>query len=185
MALSKTSKKQPLSVYKKIEAHPKMDEIMTNFLMGKYDYEEVAELFGVEKGDVFDYLMTASKRFKQRELLVADVPQLLSVLRSVVIDVRSRTQDWLNQPISYDNYKPVATMVKELRNIIKDIADIEAKMSEVPKQQIEVLQLQLDELMRYVGTNLCDECKLKIADYLLNDFARKARIIEADYVVEE
>lgn len=179
-ALPSVGMEQP---FKNIDDHPERDKVMTEFLMNKLSYEEVAEIFGVHRGDVFDYLMMSMKRYALRDTSTAEMPELVILLKSVVGELRNRTIEWLSMPISYDNYKPVTSMIRELRGLIKDISNVEQKLNVVPQHKIESLNDQLDVLMQFVGTSMCDECKVKVADFLLTDFGRDRKYIEAEYEV--
>jgi len=167
------------AAFKKIDETENRDLLLTQFCMGKMTYPEAAEAFGVTKGEVFDYVRSALQEYDQRDLMAADVPQLLGILRSLIGMLRQKTKNFLMYA-NMENYKPATAMIKELRGVIKDIADIEAKMAAGPKVEVEQLTIIINNLEDFLATDLCDDCRVKAAERLMGKTAKQ---VEASYEV--
>jgi len=90
----------------------------------------------------------------------------ISVLQNLMEDLRRMITDLKNEPTNQSTVKMKTELVREIRGLIRDLCTLEGTIKRGPLIQLNQLNVQFEFLIAYLATNLCDECKHKVTEYL-------------------
>lgn len=92
----------------------------------------------------------------------------LTILRELVMKMKSRFDDLDLTPTNPASVKMVTTLVKEIRGLVNNLAELEGRMSRSPLLQLTQINVKYNQLTSFMFSSLCTECKLKLVNQLEN-----------------
>lgn len=149
-----------------------------DILIGKKNLEEAALFFKTTRTVVLEHMNDHYKPEStpvEPEVIPADMPEEAQkdfYLRELHHMLR-QLKDWTNYCIQSSdmNNRDIETMiklVKETRDTIKTLGEFEGRINKQAQVQVNIAMInqRYSEIEKFLLTEACDECKLKVIDLM-------------------
>lgn len=156
--------------------NPQGDELSEAVVAGKLTVYELSRAMGIGYDVAWKHIREhltstavgspAAESSLSTEMSTEEMIQTLSY---VVSRLRSKVDVYLATAGNAENDRTAASLIKELRGLITDIATLEGKLQKLPLEKLESLTKALDKINAFMVTELCDSCKLKLAEKIAKD----------------
>ena len=146
----------------KLDNHPGIVDVETSVKEGTMTITEAARELDCSYQEAW-------KHFK--ECLEVPVEQIefdgyLAILRELVIKLKTRVDSLDLTPTNPSSVKMITALVHQLRGLVGNLAELEGRLSRSPMLQLTQINIKYNKLTAFMFSNLCDDCKLKLADQL-------------------
>lgn len=106
-----------------------------------------------------------------KECLQVPVEQIefegyLAILRELVIKMKKRVDSLALTPTNPSSIKMLTSLVKEIRGLVGNLAELEGRLSRSPILQLTQINVKFQKLTSFMFSTLCNECKLKLTNQL-------------------
>ena len=145
-------------------SHPKRAEVEAAVKSGELTITKAAKMFGADYTTTWRHFKECLKEpIENREF-----EDNLMILREIICRLNDRVQDLEDLPTDLISVRMLTNLTKELRNGIKDLAELEGQFRASPLIQLNQITIQYEHLTSFLFTQLCPECKLKLSSHLTN-----------------
>ena len=128
---------------------------------GKTTMEEAAREVGEPLSDVRRHFVECIKQDDDSEF-----DEYMHIMKDLVISMNLRVAELEGLPTNLPNVKMVTGLVREIRGLIKDLAELEGRLQRSPMIQYNMVTMQYESLTKFLFEHLCDECKLSVGKQL-------------------
>ena len=93
----------------------------------------------------------------------------IEVLHNLMDDLRRMVKDLQDEPTNQATVKMKTQLISEIRGLIRDLCTLEGTLRRGPLIQLNQLNIQFEYLTSYLAMNLCEHCKKKVAEFLVQE----------------
>ena len=146
----------------KLDNHPDIVDVETSVKGGVMTITEAARELDCSYQEAW-------RHFK--ECVKAPVEQIeyegyMTILRELVMKMKNRVDSLTLTPTNPSSVKMLTSLVKEIRGLVGNLAELEGRLSRSPMLQLTQINVRYNKLTAFMFSTLCTECKLKLANQL-------------------
>lgn len=145
----------------KIEAHPRSTEIIELVNQGRLSSEQAARELDVDPAQFRRYLKELSERENDQTM-----EAYLDGMHAMIQMLGGMIQHLDGMPIEPNMVKMVTSMTREARGLIRDLAELQGRMSAGPSKANVSATAKYNNLVSFLMQNLCGECRTKVGKAL-------------------
>ena len=147
-----------------IDNHPRKQEVLALVASGKMTIKEAATRLGVSYNDLWKYLKR--KADQQTKITAESLDEKIQLLSSLLGKVSELVEKILTGAHSGEGLRYGPNWIRELRNLVNDLAKLQAQIVDSPTILIQNVVESHNILQTWLLTNLCDDCKRKLVKFL-------------------
>jgi len=148
----------------KIDSHPRKQEVLALVSSGKMTIKEAAVRLGVSYNELWKYLKRRADQ--QTKVTAESLDEKIQLLSEVLSKVKELVEKILRDAHSGEGLRYGPNWIRELRNLVNDLAKLQAQIVDSPTILIQNVVESHNMLQTWLLTNLCDDCKRKLIKFL-------------------
>lgn len=151
----------------KICEDPEGQRLIEAIAEGKISITDAAKKLGVTFADFEIHIKNhMEEKPLPRPRLEEGEIDIGRTLRETLRLLKARVSVFMQTEVTPENERMLTALVKEVRGLVMNIAELEGKLSGQPLIELKTIKMQFNDLTGFMITELCPVCKAKIQNRL-------------------
>jgi len=137
---------------------PRTPEVLYRVQKGEITLQEAARILGVSYKMLWRHVRY-HEQLKLPETYATDALQVLGEIKQTLLDILRVLKE---RSYDHETIRDIAVAARELRNTILDIEKVSGRLRSAPLVQLQQINILYEELVAFMATELCEECRKKV-----------------------